>query len=141
GLDRRGNGAQIVEPAQVAAAQSRGLELALEEGDRDLPDAIELARQPRRLQRTHPLARQGLDRGVVVSPGGGRRGRRGFLRRSTMTSAKRGGAAPSGRSVAPTSSTSIPTRAAAFTRSAIARASAAESAGDDVRPTRSTARS
>src|SRR5262249_1472765 len=119
------------------ATESSGLELAPEEWDRCLPDAIELARQTLGLEGAHALQRHGLDVGSVVAPVGDHC----FLRRSTMTSAKRGAAAPSGRSFAPTSSTSLPARATAFTRSAIARASAAASAGGDVTPTRSTARS
>jgi hypothetical protein len=57
----------IVEPAQVGAAESCRLELALEERDRRGPDAIELAAEAFGLQQPHALERHRLDVRIVVA--------------------------------------------------------------------------
>src|SRR5262249_34460965 len=81
---------EVVETPHVVAADAGGLELLLEERARGVPHAIELAREPCRLERAHALERHRLDGGVVIALVAARSGPHPFVLRSTIASAKRG---------------------------------------------------
>src|SRR5206468_3415529 len=105
-LHRGRQAVQVLEPADVAALQSRRLELLPEERHRRAPDPVELAQQPLLLQAAHLLEGHRLDRRVEVAALRIERAH-ACERRSTIASVKRGAAAASGISSSGTSSTSI----------------------------------
>src|SRR5262249_14255059 len=139
--ERRREEMQVVQPTHVGARHAGALELPLEEGHGAVPDAVELAREPLGLERAHALDRHGLDLGIVVALLARDGPLHPFFLRSSIASAKRGAAAPSGTCASGTSSTSMERSAVAFTRSATRAANAVRSAGSPASPTRSTARS
>src|SRR6185503_3009911 len=128
---------KVVETANVGALHAGRLELALEERHGAVPHAIELLCEPLLLERAQPFERHRLHGGIVVPLLAGRRRLHPFFLRSSMASAKRGAAAPSGTSASGTSSTSMAISAVAFTRSATRAAYATRSAGSVASPMRS----
>src|SRR5262249_21744373 len=66
-LDRRRDGAQVVECTNVGGPDAGGLELAAKEWNRASPDAIEQRFQTFELQRGQPIARHRLDLRLIES--------------------------------------------------------------------------